>query len=71
MRRADEVLSGDTLTLDDDRRDYGERRFITLGFLDDHMVVIVWTPRRNAYRIISMRKVNAREQKIFGPRFAR
>jgi uncharacterized DUF497 family protein len=45
----------------DDRSDYGEERFITVGLLDDRMVVIVWTPRNNARRIISMRYANDRE----------
>lgn len=34
MGRAGEVFSGDTLTVEDDRYDYGETRCITIGFLD-------------------------------------
>lgn len=55
MARAGEVFDGATLTVEDDRRDYGEDRFITVGFLDDSMVVLVWTPRDGAQRVISMR----------------
>ena len=69
MARADEVFAGATLTVEDDRQDYGEVRFITIGFLDSRMVILVWTPRDDAYRIISMRKANEREQAIYGPRF--
>ncbi len=69
MARADEVFAGVTLTVEDDRQDYGEARFITIGFLDSRMVVLVWTPRDDAYRIIRMRKANEREQAIYGPRF--
>ena len=29
----------------DERRDYGELRFITAGTLDGRTVVLVWTPR--------------------------
>lgn len=68
MARAGEVLAGGTLTVEDDRRDYGEDRFITIGFLDGAMVVLVWTPREGAYRIISMRKANARERALYSPR---
>jgi uncharacterized protein len=68
MRRAAEVFAGRTLTISDDRFDYGEERFITIGSLDDRMVVIVWTPRTSAYRIISMRKANDREQALYAPR---
>ena len=69
MARAGEVFRGATLTITDDRRDYGESRFITIGFLDCRMVVLVWTPRPNAYRIISMRKANERERRLYQPRF--
>ena len=69
MARAGEVFAGATLTVEDDRRDYGEDRFITVGFLDGAMVVLVWTSRDAAHRIISMRKANERERTLYGPRF--
>ena len=69
MARAGEVLAGATLTVDDDRWEYGEERFITIGFLDEAMVVLVWTPRDGTHRIISMRKANERERTLYGPRF--
>lgn len=69
MARAQEVFEGATLTVEDDRRDYGENRFITIGFLDGTMVVMVWTSRRPARRIISMRKANERERRIYASRF--
>lgn len=69
MARAGEVFDGPTLTVEDDRRNYGEPRYITVGFLDDAMVVLVWTPRNDRYRIISMRKANERERKHYTPRF--
>ena len=69
MARAGEVLSGATLTVEDDRQDYGEERFITIGFLDGAMVVLVWTPREGTHRIISMRKANERERALYEPRF--
>ena len=31
MARADEVFAGATLTVEDDRKDYGEDRFVTIG----------------------------------------
>lgn len=46
---------------DDDRFDYGERRIVLIGRVDDSVVIIVWTPRGDSRRIISMRKANARE----------
>ena len=69
MARAGEVFDGDCLTVEDDRVDYGEPRYITIGFVDERMVVLVWTPRGNVHRIISMRKANDREKAIYEPRF--
>lgn len=68
MARAAEVFEGRTLTVQDDRRDFGEERFVTIGFLDQRMVVVVWTARNGARRIISMRKTNEREQAHYGVR---
>jgi hypothetical protein len=59
--RADEVFAGRHFTTEGAREDYGELRTITVGKLDGRMVVIVWTPRGEARRIISMRKANERE----------
>ena len=69
MARAGTVFTGATLTVEDDRQDYGEDRVITIGFLDERMVILVWTPRNGARRIISMRKANEREQALYTPRF--
>jgi uncharacterized protein len=72
MARSDEIFTGATLTIPDERKDYGEPRFITIGRLDGRMVVAVWTPRGRAKsirrRIISLRKANAREQSTYGGR---
>ena len=68
MARADEIFAGATLTIADNRKDYGEPRFITVGRLDGRMVVTVWTPRGAARRIISLRKANDRERALYGDR---
>jgi len=62
------VFGGYTLQLEDTRRDYGERRFVTVGRLRGRLVVIVWTPRGDARHIISMRKGNSREEARFAQR---
>ena len=69
MARAAEVFEGATLTVADGRRDYGETRFVTVGFLDEEMVLLAWTPRSGARRIISTRKANERERTIYAVRF--
>lgn len=55
------VFAGIHFVARDDRVDYGEERFITVGYLGDRLVVLVWTPRSEARRIISMRYANDRE----------
>jgi uncharacterized DUF497 family protein len=62
------VFAGECVTFGDDRSDYGEPRFITLGKLEGRVVVVVHTPRNDKTRIISMRKANEREQKIYQKR---
>ncbi len=69
MATAAEVFAGPTLTVASDR--HGENRFFTLGYLNDRMVVVVWTPRDGGRRIISMRKAHESEQKLYGPRLGR
>lgn len=46
----------------DDRRNYGETRIVSTGILDGMVVVIVWTQRADARRIISMRKADGDER---------
>jgi uncharacterized DUF497 family protein len=63
--RAADVFAGTHLTAPDSRQDYAEDRFITLGHLDERLVVLVWTPRDEVRRIISMRKANDREKAFY------
>ena len=56
------VFAGRTYQREDDRRDYGEVRIITVGLLRQRMVVLVWTPRGADRHVISMRKANDREK---------
>jgi uncharacterized DUF497 family protein len=62
------VFAGRTMTREDTRRAYGERRFQTVGYLRGRMVMVVWVPDGDGRRVISMRKCNEREQKAFGER---
>lgn len=65
--RAGEVFAGVTVTIEDVRQNYGEARFTTIGTLDGRSIVLVWTPRGEARRIISMRKANEREIEKYSP----
>ncbi|HLL31910.1 MAG TPA: BrnT family toxin [Allosphingosinicella sp.] len=67
---AERVFAGPGIMVEDDRRDYGEDRYVTYGRLGDRLVAIVWTPRDDVRHVISMRKANEREQRRYGPRLA-
>lgn len=62
---AKEVFAGREMTLPDERRDYGEKRFITAGWLDGRFVMLNWTPRDGGRRIISMRYGHADEEAYY------
>jgi uncharacterized protein len=65
---AEQVFAGPCVTFEDDRFAYGEERLITLGLLAGRLVVITHAPRDDGTRIISVRKGNRREQKIYQER---
>jgi len=65
------VFDGPCINWIDRRFDYGEDRVVTVGYLGQRMIVLVWTQRGNVRHIISIRKANAREIKIYGPKIPR
>ena len=69
--RAGEVFAGLTATVIGERFDYGETRYITAGYLDGRLVVVVWTQRDEDHHIISMRRCHAKEEEIWLRRMAR
>ena len=68
LARGEEVFAGKTLTIEDDRFDYGERRFQTLGMIDGRLVMLVWTARDSVRHLITMWKANEREQESYNIR---
>ena len=67
MADAGAVFGGPHVTFADIRKDYRERRWVTVGYLDERMVIFAWTHRDETRRIISLRKANDREQARHGP----
>jgi uncharacterized protein len=67
FEQANQVFAGVTDTVSDDRFDYGERRFVTFGFLGSDIVMIVHTESDDGkkIRIISMRKATKHEAIAF------
>ncbi len=44
----------------------GEARWVSVGYLGGRLVTVVWTPREEAIRIISMRRAHRAEARRFG-----
>ena len=65
FRDAEKVFQGITLTAEDTRQDYGEKRLISLGLLEDMVVMVVYTERSERIRLISMRKANQKERQAY------
>ena len=54
-----------TLRRIDNRKDYGEIRYVALGQLDKAIISMVYTMRTEVIRIISVRRANRRECKAY------
>jgi hypothetical protein len=50
----------------DDRQDYGEIRYIAVGYLDNRLHILCFTETLTGIRVISFRKANPREAKKYG-----
>ena len=59
------LFSGLTITVLDDRYDYGEFRFITLGLLNGIVMTVAHTETDEVIRIISARKATRYEEESY------
>ncbi len=55
----------DTVTVIDDRFEYGETRYQTLGLLKTRIIMVVHTESETVIRIISARKANKYEEETY------
>jgi uncharacterized protein len=65
------VFAGETVTIADERFDYPEARFITVGLLRGRVVVIAHTETDEAIRIISVRRATQNEETNYFKEIAR
>jgi len=65
FRDAVEIFEGDTLLMEDDRFDTGERRFVSPGLLRGRVIVVVHTEQADVMHMISARKATKYEQGIY------
>ncbi|MEM6848996.1 MAG: BrnT family toxin [Pseudomonadota bacterium] len=54
------------LVVEDTRYDYGEERMRAIGLIGDRLFVVVYTDRADARWVISFRKANDREVRLYG-----
>lgn len=59
------IFEGAVLTRIDDRRDYGEVRYISIGLVDDECFVVVYPKRKNAFRLITAWKGGRDERSYY------
>ena len=60
-----EIFDAPMLTNLDTREDYGEDRWIGIGFLKNFIVVVTYTEREDVIRLISLRKALKHERTGF------
>jgi uncharacterized protein len=62
---AGDIFDAPMLTNLDPREDYGEDRWIGIGFLKNFIVVVTYTEREDMIRLISLRKALKHERTRF------
>ena len=65
FRDAEAAFVGVTITRTDSRDNYGEQRLQTLAIIGGTVVFIVHVPRGDSDHIISIRKAEKHEEKIY------
>jgi len=63
---APEIFQGPMLVNLEDKHNYGEDRYVGIGFLQNRAVVVVFTePHIETVRLVSLRKATKNEEKRF------
>ena len=62
---AERVFTKDTFTRPDNRFDYAEQRFNTIGLLEATVVVLSHTETEDTIHLISMRKAERHEREFY------
>jgi hypothetical protein len=62
---SDAIWDNFTVTREDIREDYGEKRMVTFGILNGAVVVLVHMERKNDMYVISLRKAEKYEARYY------
>ena len=65
LSEAEKLEWDDALIWQDTRRDYGEARMIALCAIGERLYCVVYVDREDVCRIISLRKTNNKEKKLY------
>ena len=65
FERAEAIWDNFTVTREDMREDYGEKRMVTFGLLNGEVVVLVHIERDEDMHIISLRKAEKYEARYY------
>lgn len=63
--RAAEFDWSGALVVEDKRKDCGEPRYQALGYIEERLHMLVFTPRADDTHVMSLRKANKREVKRY------
>jgi uncharacterized DUF497 family protein len=66
FERAAELDWASAVIVEDKRNPYPERRFVAVGYLDERLHILCFTPVSGGIRVISFRKANLRESRRYG-----
>lgn len=66
LRQAAGLDLSTALVLEDERRSYGERRYLAFGPIGGRCFALAFTLRDDKVRAISLRPVNRKERKRYG-----
>ena len=65
FERAEDFEWETAVIIRDSRRDYKETRFRAMGMIGERLHAMVFTPRGDGIRVISLRKANRREERMY------
>ena len=63
--RACQIFDSYTVEFEDNRYDYNEDRYIAVGKINEQILTVVYTYRRDKIRLISARQATRYERKLY------
>ena len=65
------IFDNPILEFEDDRKDYGEKRFFGIGIIKDLEISVAYTKRKNNIRMISARRARKDERQKYRSLFSK